>query len=488
MHKIHPPRNRRHPGVKMLGSILLLFLVMLCLNLLAWGTEHRFGLRLDASPNQFTALSDTTLEVLEELQAPVHIYSLYQEGTQNELRMTLDTLLGKYAARSSQISLGTIDPVTEPGRILPFAPENSSVSEGSLLVTNQDETRGRLIVAGELFNYTQSQSDGSYQPSSFIGENKLTSALLYVSSADAPRVFFLTGHDEIASSYCTMLTGQLRSSNYEVEDLTLGSDGQLRPGDTVLMLAPSVDLTSEEYQILQTWLDEGGRLFYVSNPTTDTSRMTNLERLLSYYNLGFSDGVVVAPSQETDSYLSSPLCLIPTPDSESEITEGLSGRLLLPQCGAIQMPDMPLPGFSYQELLTSSADSFLKPVTEDDSIFIRSPEDPTGPFVLAMSAVRVNDADDPSMDTRILLAASPYLLVDSNYINSSYNLEFAAKGIDWLVNQETSVPIFARPVASTALLLPDASAFWQLSAVVVLVIPSLFLLLGVSVWIKRRHL
>ncbi len=489
MNKLKNALARRRHGLRALCVLAVVLAASVAINLLAERMETQWALRIDASANQFTQLSEETLDVLDTLNEEIHIYLIYQDATRNDLRANLETLLENYRARNARVKVDDIDPVTEPGRILKLVEDASTITEGSMIVTNADESRSRIIVAGELFNYKFNANSGAYEASSFIGENKLTSAILYVSSEDMSRVFFLTGHDEIASSYCTVLKGQLQGINYEVSDLRLDTNVDLQANDALIVIAPTVDLTESEYQILKNWLDAGGRLFYVNDPMADNERLTNFKRLLSYYNVSFADGLVIEDAAEADRYISSPMYLIPNIEAGLDITADMQeGRMLLPQSSAVVMPDMPLSGYEYEALLTTSDRAFIKDAESDSDIFTQDEGDPVGPFVLAMQILKQNDANDPSKDTRIVLVGTPYVMVDSNYLNSSYNLEFTMNVVEWLINRETGISIFAKPVASTALVLPNASVFWRLSALVVIAMPAVFLLLGITVWIKRRHL
>lgn len=489
MQKLKNVLIRRRHDLRVLCILLTTLAVSASIILLAERAEDKWALRIDVTPNQFTQISGETLDILDDIEEEIHIYLIYQDATQNELRINLETLLGNYAARNAQIKVDRIDPVTEPGRVLKFVEDAGSVTEGSIIVANADETRSRTIVAGELFNYRLDDTGTAYEASSFIGENKITAAIMYVSSDDIPRVFFLTGHDEISSDYCTVLQGQLRGNNYEVSDLQLDSDMDLRPNDALIIVAPTVDLTESEYQTLKEWLDIGGRLFYVNDPMVNSERLVNFKRLLSYYNVSFENGLVIEDVNETDRYISSPMYLIPNMEEGHEITDDMAGgRMLLPQSGAVKMPEMPLSGYEYETLLTTSNRAFIKDVEAENDILTREEDDPTGPFVLSMSILKQNDPNDSSKDTRILLIGTPYIMVDSNYLNSSYNLEFTMNAMEWLINRENSVPIYAKPVNSTMLILPSATVFWRLSAAVVVAMPAVFLLIGIVVWIRRRHL
>ena len=469
---------------------VLVIAVVIVLNVIVGAAEDKWALKIDASANSITSFTDETYSVLDNLDQEVHIYLLFQNATTSDLRIQLEEITAKYRARNNLITVDTIDPVTEPGRVNQYKDDSTTLSEGSIIVTNADESRVKLIKSSELYSYTLNQQTYSYSVSSFNGESKLTTAIMYVTNEVTPRVFFLTGHNEPAMSNFSLVSGELSDSNYEVDELTLGGEVELTAGDTVVIICPTTDLTDEEYQTLKDFLDNGGRMLYVNDPTlvSDISNTPNFEKLLDYYALGFKDGIVVEDESSTSNWLNNPLYLIPDVESESSITENLSGtRLIVPSPGAIAQPEMPLSGYSYENLLTTSDKAYVKSSLSQSSVLSREEGDEVGEQVLAMSVLHQPDYEDTTKDTRIVLFSSVYLLADA-FAASSGNLEFSLSVFDWLVNRDVSVYIRSKSIADTTLALPNSATLWMLTAIVVVVIPAIVLIAGIWVWLRRRRL
>lgn len=481
----------RHGGFSILLTALFIALVVI-LNVVAGAAEEKWGLRIDATANKLTSFSDHTYSTLDALGEDVYIYVIYQEGTQNDRRVQLEETINKYQARSSHIKVDTIDPLREPNRLNKYSESDStkSLSDGAVVVTNADETRVKLITSSEFINYSYDSSSGNYYITGYNWESKLTTALMYVTSKTTPIVYFLTGHDEYASSSCSILKSQLESENYDVMDLTLGPNVELKAGDTMLINVPGKDLTDDEYAQLKDFLNNGGRMMYVHEYSIDMDKMPNLKSLLNYYSVSFEKGYVVEDETATSNWLSMPTYLIPTMDSEDDITSNLStlGRMLLPYSGAIKSPDMPLSGYRYTNLLTSSASSYFKESANTSGTMSREEGDRSGPFTLAMSIYHQEDTSDSTKDTRIVLIANPYATVDNSFLNATINLDFTMNALDWLSDREISVYIRAKSNADTALNIPDSGTFWMLAAIIVVVIPAFVLIFGIVVYLRRRRL
>ena len=481
-------RRFRYGWFALLLTALFIALVVI-INVIAGAAEDKWALKIDASPNSITSFTDQTYDVLSKLGQPVHIYLLYQKSTSGDRRITIEEMVNKYRALSDYITVETIDPVTEPGRVNKYKDANATLSEGSLIVTNEDESRVKLISSGELYSYTMNQYTGSYSVAAFNGESKLTTALMYVTSEDTPKVYFLSGHGEIAMNYCNYLTQQLTNQNYDVSELTLGGETKLAAGDTVVLVQPTSDLTDGEYEEMLSFLKSGGRMLFAADPSGDFSAMPNFVKLLDYYGLGFADGVVIEDESSTANYMTSPLYLVPNMDADSEVTKPLAnGRLILPNGRAVVQSDMPLSGVTYEKLLTTSDRSYRKASTSETSVMTREEGDEEGPFALAMSALLQPDYEDPGKDTRIVLIGNLYTVGDSNFLLSSNNLDFSLNCMDWLVNRDVSVYIRSKAVANESLSIPNAGTLWFLSAMVVIVIPAIVLIAGIAVWLKRRRL
>ena len=106
----------RNPRVRY-GSLstLLVCLVLaalILLNLAMTTLEKKHGWRMDYSFNALTTHSETTLQVLSQLEHPVHIYALYTRGNEDAPLMEL---LDRYAAASPLITWEQTDVALNPG-------------------------------------------------------------------------------------------------------------------------------------------------------------------------------------------------------------------------------------------------------------------------------------------------------------------------------------------------------------------------------------
>ncbi len=468
---------------------VLVIAVVVVVNMAAGAIEDRFALSIDMSPNSITSLSDQTLEVLGQVDEEVHIYTVYQNSTQTESRIQLEAIINRYCAQNGNIKTENIDPVSNPQKINSYT-DSTSLSEGAVIMTNADESRVRVINASDFYQYYQNSSTGSYSASFTQAESRLTAGLLYVISDDTPKVYFLTGHNELSSDNCSVLKEQLSNENYEVSDLTLGAADapELAAGDTILVLSPTMDLTDEEYETMRDWLESGGRLMFAANYNVDFEQLPNFSKLLALYNLSFKDGIAVEDQETSSSWLGRPDWIVPTIE-EHDATESLTdGRLIMPSARPVQYPEMPLSGIQYKSMLTTSDNAYVKSSLDANTdLFTRTDEDETGSQILAMSAMRQN-IDDPTQDVRIVLVGSSDIFADTTLITSTNNIDFILSAIQWMVNRDVNVSVRAKTAQDTVLRIPDAGTFWTLAAVCIIAIPVLVLVGGVAVWLRRRHL
>jgi len=473
----------RHGGYAAAITLLVL-LVAVAINLLADAADQRWALKLDLTQNNLTTLSGESMQAVSAVDQDAVIYLLFRSGSNSEARSTLTALSDRYHALNPRVTVQTLDPVAQPGLVNKLKGSEQTLSEGSVIVSNLGNSRVKAIPSSDLYSYTYDDASGSYQVSSFDGEAVLTSALLYVTSADAPRVLFLSGHNELTQDYCSTFTAQLERENFEVRSFELGGTEKLQAGDTLFIFAPSLDLTAEELSELETFLAGGGRFLFVNDPSIDLSKTPNFVKLLSEAGLGFKSGVVVEDASSTGNYLSGQLYLVPNADAEHEITVSLAGtRLILP--GASALTAQSNDNYTVSPLLTTSSSAFIKPTDYAGTMTEPEEADERGPFTLAAAA---QDAGADGEGARVVAVGNLYVVADSDYIYSSSNLDFAMNAVKWLSNHQTGIQIRSKALNADALEIPDARTLWLLAMLVVALIPGAVLVAGTVMYARRRRL
>lgn len=474
-------RQFRYSGYATVLTAIVIAVVIL-LNVAVGAIENNWALSIDVTAIGATEFDEQTKKVVTEVNEPVKIYTLYQDSTSNSLRVQVEEVLNKYRAMNGNITIENIDPVKEPARVNQYG-DPAAMTEGSIIMTNEDESRVKLINRTDYYYYYTSQYTGQTL-TIFDIESKLTAGLLYVTSDETPRVFYLTGHGELdAASFCTVLTQQLQNVNYDVASLNLTSDTDitLEAGDTVVILNPVRDLNDAEYETMRSWLASGGRLLYVLNQETDASVLVNFTKLLDYYQMSFGEGVIMEDSKATSNWNGDHYTLVPNMNVEHAATAELvtnGAYLMLPNVRPINAVSMPESGLEFTNILTSSANAV---VMNGDEAGL------PGTQVLAQTMYKRND--DPEKEIRIAMLGSIYALADTSLLNYSYNMSFTTSVFNWLVNrQDSTVSISSKLMANNTLAIPDSATAWTLGAVIVVVIPVLVLIAGIVVWMKRRSL
>ncbi len=439
------------------------------------------GVRLDLTQEQLTSLSEGTLQTLQAMQEEVTFHLVFQEGTDTDLRSDLETLTQTYALEGS-VKVDVIDPVTEPGKISPYQTTGTSISEGSVIVTNADDSRFQVVSARDMYTYTVS-TDGTRKRTGIAAEQKLTAALRSVIGEGNQTVYFLTGHREASSSDCSELVERLEGDGYTAEDFVLQGEGV--PENSVLMiLSPAVDLTDDEYSQITEWLDNGGRLFYACDASLDMDTMPHFAQLAQRYSLDFESGIVVEDSNEPNYWVSSPLYLMPEIQRDTEAASGMSSssRVLVPGSRAISGPEIPLSGYTYQTILNTSSKAYIK--RTDSEAYTREEGDPQGTQQLAVSVA--HEIEGTGAELRMVLMGSLYTTMDNALLASSSNLDLTMNMIAFLAEREDEVSVPVREVANTSMQIPSASSALVILGIT-LVLPVVAVVTSVIVIVRRRR-
>lgn len=296
--------------------------------------ETSGGAVYDFTQNSLYSLSNKTVNVLDELETDISIYTLYSPGNGNE---TIETLLKSYAAKSKKVSIKNVDP-SGPRTELSFAENAASLSAGSIIVANKDGSRYSVLSSGSMY-----VTDQKTLASCFRAENKITTAVNYAATGSIVRIRLLYGHQETADSELTEFKSYLDLLNYSVLRYDyLRSSSPLDPKtDILIAVSPKTDFSSEELKAIKTFMQNGGTFIllldnaYYSDSTHAVEKterdQPRLTQLLKEYNLSVNFDVLVSENPENAGLRST--ALITEPIENSPVT----GNAVLSECSSISI-------------------------------------------------------------------------------------------------------------------------------------------------------
>lgn len=474
---LSPARARRmNLGGYSVAAILLVLAIAVALNLLMSALPAEYT-SIDNTPSGVFTLSTQSQELVSGLEEDVKIYWIVQSGMED---VNLENLLERYESLSRRLSVTKKDPDVYPNFAGNYT--DGQVYNNSLVV--ESGQRFRYVSYSEMYEYDYSDyySGGGYS-SAFAGEGAVTGAIDYVTRAEMPQVYTLSGHGE--SALPDSFQSAAENLNVEFQELSLLSLEAV-PEDCDLLLAavPQSDISQAESEKISAYLKAGGRLLLISDPLPE-GRLTNLEALMAGYGLSAVEGVVVEADQ--NNYLwGAPYYLLPELGSHS-ITQPLISEgyhVLLPIAQGLNVAEELPEGVSVTALLTSSDEAYSKLAGYELSTYEKEEGDVDGPFALA---VAVTETLAQGGESKIVWVSSGALLDEQSSAQvSGGNQDLFLNAISWMTEQEQSISIHAKTLSGEYLSIPEAQAN-MLVFLMIAVLPLGFLCLGLGIWIRRKR-
>lgn len=487
---IRNKRNAKYSGYSLLLTAAFLVAIIL-VNVAVSALSDRFNLQLDMTQTRMYSLSTQTEQILNNLDNDVYIYTLYASGSEDS---DILQILNMYRSESAKIHVESIDMNKNPQSVQAFTTDGSSLQNTSLIVSNADKSRYRIITQYDQYEYSYDDS-GNVKMSQLVVESSLTSAINYIDSGYMPNAYFLEGHGEKSLDSLATIQSNLVSENYNVAsiDLTTQPD-QLQQGDILIIAAPQQDLSDAERELLKGYMDKGGRFLFVMDPIfLNSHSLPNFESLLKIYGLELERGVVM---ESNLSYTAngSPAYLVPDIQSHDTTDSIISSRIPIVQIsgGAIKLPEMSNSAVTITPLLTTSSSAWL-----ETDLSTTSPErdegEQSGTFTLAVSAEKNNYGEEKDNTKVLLYYGTSILDVDTiaNQISSAVaysNLNLLNNSLAWLKDSEKDIYIRGKSLTQPALVFSNYMQVILVLVVVCIAIPVALFIAGIVVYLRRKNL
>lgn len=456
------------------GNLLLVILLVLGILGLANYFLSKHNYRVDFTAAKLHSLSDQSVTVLKNLKTDISFKSFFREG--NYGRGAMEQLLKIYAYHSPRITFEFIDPDKNPGLVKRYD-------------VTQDGTT--IIEAGDKESRITSTS-----------EEDVTNALIKATREKKKVIYFLEGHgqdtlEDSGDNGFSTVKAELEKLGYEVKKQTLAlADGF--PSDCALLVVPGPrkDLLPNEEETILSYLEDGGRVLFMIDPETAPGMTPFLARL----GFKLEDDIVV----DTVSRLLGGDYFIPVVSQyESHaITDRFSYATFYPLARSVEVAETKPEGATVTALAATSPNSWAERQLDQKEVRYDPGKDRQGPVNLAAVAeVKAKPGlltgrapegggapppETPEKEARIAVIG------DSDFVKNRYyfmsgNGNFFLNVANWLTEEADLISIQPRTqVPRTIQLSPSQGRLLFLASVVIL--PLAVLLIGLSVWLRRRSL
>ncbi len=471
-------RKFRHGSLAVL-MVAAVILVTVLLNVVVSTLDNLWGLKYDLSNNKLYTISAQTKKVVQAVQKDVKIYALMQTGSEST---TVENLLENYRKLAPDyIEVTVVDPVKNPTFAKQFTQE--SLSTNSVIVTNGDGSRYRIIDQYDMYEFGY---NSSYQPylKSFIGEQKLTNAISFVTADEVNNAYFLSGHQEASVSDLGYLTDYIEGENLVVDSVSVTDLDKLKKGDILIIAAPRNDLSEDERLAIKAFLEDDGYMLYLTDATCPA--LPGFESLLDLYGVKVDHTLVVEGDE--GQYYRSPAYLVPTIE-QHDVTAGLTANeqvAVLPYATSLSLPAVEKNEIEVKPLLTSSRKSYAK-VNLESTETEKEEGDLDGPLTVAL-ALRKVDANGNDAGGKIAVFGGAGFVTSSSFYGISGNTDLLLGAIRWMNGEADTVTIVGKNLMTNSLRFNSTAEMYTMAGIAVIVMPLLVLAAGFVVWLRRRHL
>ena len=422
----------------------------------------RYAHEADWTANGRTSLSAESRAVLAQLTGPVEIVSY--ANPQGDLRQAVAGFLQRYQAVKPDLSLRFVDPQLDPAKMRELG----------------------ITVDGALILHYQNRE----QRLDELSERSLTNALEKLIRGNDRVVAFVTGDGErradgqANADLGTFMT-QLEGRGMRAVPLNFAQVSAVpEHTDLVVLASPSLALPPGAVQALVGYVQNGGNLLWLTEPSNDDLGLNPLATALGIRVL---PGVLVDGSGAALG-LHDPRLIALGDYPPQAITHGFTLTTLFPQVSALAQVTQG--GWAVKSFLRTSAQSWTEfhPIDNNkpsDIRFDATSGELKGPLDFGFTLSRLSPSPDKSEQRAVVIGDGDFL--SNTFLGNGGNRALGERVFDWLLGDDKLVDLPPRG-APDRLLVISQMELNMVSVGFMIALPLLLLLIGgLIVWRRRRR-
>jgi ABC-type uncharacterized transport system involved in gliding motility auxiliary subunit len=466
-------RRQLKYGTNTLVLVLAVLGVLFFVNLLVFRNTRRFDLTKD----QRYSLSDQTRKVTAGLKDDIKItyFQRQREMTRGQDR------LKEYQALSSRLKVEFVDPMQSPAQAQAY----DARGPWPILVVERGDKRERI---------------------SNDGEQDITNALIKVTREGKKTVCLLEGEGERSGEESgergfSGVKSSLTKSLYEVKNVFLMREKTV-PSDCTVLLAggPEKDLLPETTGAIRDFVKKGGKALIMVEAELKEA-YPNLAALLREWNIEAGRDVVVDVSGMGQLFGFSELAPLAIEYPWHAITKDFRLPTLYGGARSVQAGKATIDGVTAQDLVKTSGQSWAESdLTLRGPIRYEEGKDRMGPISLAAVATVKGPAPAPTPAPSPAPSPAPeepktpegrvVAIGDADFASNALlgfqgNQDFFLNTVAWLAEDADLISIRPREPENQALFL-SRQVQQNVAWTALVILPGLFVVLGVVTWWRRR--
>lgn len=454
---------------------------------------RQYANQIDLTKGNVNSLSDQSAKVLKSLKSDVEIVAFTPRATQYREVQEL------YAPAGKHLTWTFVDARKDPLKTRQYG---DNLRNGNIIIKSGQKKK----------QITENDLTGGNV------ENAITNAIIEVTRQKDVKIYFLTGHGELAleRKAQSMMRQQRRATDEEptlsqfkanldkqalqTATLNLGEKSFVPEDAAMIVIAgPQADLNKGEVAALEKYLAADGKLLITldipRNALAAAVPMDNLKGMLKKYGVEAPDKIVL--DLVGNQVMGSPVHpMVTWLNPDQPVTSDFSGRLFnlfLDQARPVQPATDQPTAFQVTELLKTSPESWA----ENYDVLSSGKAAPPAQRAAQTVALAVSAAQPPQQPgmppqpelkggMRMVVMGTSDLLGDTAQSRNQVAVALAMNSVNWLTQQEDLIAIPPKQVEGTPLVL-DTKQLGVVFFLTILLLPFSLFFGGVSYTLMRRR-
>ena len=471
-------------GSRTLSLVLLILAAFLGINT---GMKVLDLTPIDLTQEKLYTLTDESKERVKDIDKDVHLYFVGYTDDNADLE-----LAKQYKDANEKIVAEAVDEESRPDLVEKYGIQDSGSS--GIIVECGD--RSKVLTASDLVTY-----DSTTSQTISIAEEKLTSAIISVTTDDIPKVYFLEGYSDFTLSYnMYYLNAYLQNEITEVATLNILSTEKVPDDcDTLVITSPSQDFNDTTKTAIIDYINRGGNILWLNAAMAVSADLPNVNEVLALYGVNPFDVGVIRETTSSRMVANSPDLVIPNL-GYSKITEDIySDGIILANPTKININEDALEGLNVVEtdLATTSEGAYFRTNFNNSSASAEEGEE-TGSFLVGAELEKtITDANEETGESAVtstlIIYGENYFISDYPFTQesqyaaiqvSTYNKDLVLNSLAYLSDREEDITArkSTGTVTYTATELQDT-----IVRIIIFAVPVIIILVGLIVWQKRRR-
>lgn len=494
--------NKEKFGIRFINTIkkrwlisgtntLLLIAILIAIVILINSAVQSLNLTpIDCTSNKEYTLTNESKDRVKNIGNDVNIYFVGYEDSATQV-----SLARQYNKTNNKINVEVID----ANERTDIASKYNVTNDSKAIIVENGE-KSKTLYSDDLYTY-----DSSYQTID-LTEEKITSAILNVTSEKIANVYFLSGYSDYSLEYSGgmyYLSSYLKDEVLNYETLDMLVKGSIPDDcDTLVITTPNKDFDELTTNEITKYINNGGKILWLNSSYSETKDLPNVNKILALYGINPFEVGYIYETDNSRTALGYASCIVEDLGS-TDIAKKLTNAVLLNATKInVNTDELSNLGVTKEDLISTSSTSYFRKNVSNTSS--GTDGDEQGGFTvggiftkkISTSTETEENTDENSDDNGI--SSTLVIFGDNNFISDiqitsqtnpmlilANNKDLMLNSIAYLTNNDEDITIRKDYTKSSDFTPTDG----QKEAIVKIIfaVPIAIMLFGLVIWQIRRR-